>query len=811
MLLFPPKKVTEEVSIGNPTGMTYISGSESIDGSARLSRGVADSVKIEERENGVWNKGKLQISADTLYLGDDIRVGAIGHYFDIYSVSQDQAAISVVINYDTTGTEEAIVPILAPKEFNVITNSDFAGENIGTSYNYIVQIPVGYVLSKIHYKTGSVSASSQITVRVYRGTIANLNKLIFEQNYPASQFPANSDVSINVGKLNYKKNEQFLCVLSSEANFSIKTSLDGIYPYRAVDRWLMTHARISYASMWSETSWAKDDWIVEGGKIYVCNTTGAQTGTFISNILKWDLLSALVAKVTEYKGGITVSNFNTLTSANKGEQYKLLDSGTLVGMEVVNANDSVIIRNTFSSRLITGVDYDYFAEPSDTLLQSGRSGGQQLSGGVSANENLILKSTENITKGRIFFGDSVYDELNGILSIGTTELDDIAATGKFTVKGNTSNGSSNIFVGRDNDDVSVIEIDTDGNIKPAIDNTSTIGTPTMNYKEVNTHTLYSNDDLTLDTATDKNIIAKKDILPDITNTRSIGSILKAFVNIFTRKVTSDDDLILNSASSKAIIIQSNNGIERARFDGDSASTRWTNKVNYPSTDATDAFKYTKADKTTIIQQIDTVNGSIGIGGTPDVKSLFDLQSTTKGFLLPRMTQTQRLAITSPPEGLEIFDITNHGKYCYSNSRWCQISGLARLVCYKTVDIDISTNMDISFVIGINYNMGTITTPSIPLIANKSYIIHAYTQVDGDGTTAGARFSFVNSSDNSNIPELYSSVCYTATSIGHTGTQPIAGGIYRPTSNISIKLRVVSISGSPKLMYETFRIEIQQLD
>jgi len=205
-------------------------------------------------------------------------------------------------------------------------------------------------------------------------------------------------------------------------------------------------------------------------------------------------------------------------------------------------------------------------------------------------------------------------------------------------------------------------------------------------------------------------------------------------------------------------------------------------------------------------------GNVGIGtSTPSDNSILDLTSITKGFLSPRMTQAQRLAINSPSEGLEVFDTDNHGKYCYSNSRWCQISGLAQFVGYKTVDSAVTTNMDIAFVTGINFNMGTITSPNIPLKSNKTYRIHAYTQIDGDGGYAGARFAFVNASNNSEINGLYQGVSYTSTFTGAVGPQPVTGGLYRPISDINIKLRVISISGSPILKYDTFRLEIQQID
>lgn len=53
-------------------------------------------------------------------------------------------------------------------------------------------------------------------------------------------------------------------------------------------------------------------------------------------------------------------------------------------------------------------------------------------------------------------------------------------------------------------------------------------------------------------------------------------------------------------------------------------------------------------------------GQIGIGIiTPDASSSLDVTSTTRGFLPPRMTTTQRNAISTPAEGLVVYDTNLH--------------------------------------------------------------------------------------------------------------------------------------------------------
>ena len=46
---------------------------------------------------------------------------------------------------------------------------------------------------------------------------------------------------------------------------------------------------------------------------------------------------------------------------------------------------------------------------------------------------------------------------------------------------------------------------------------------------------------------------------------------------------------------------------------------------------------------------------VGIGtATPDAKSALDIQATDRGLLIPRLTGSQRAAITAPPQGLMVY-------------------------------------------------------------------------------------------------------------------------------------------------------------
>ncbi|WP_448528327.1 hypothetical protein [Raineya sp.] len=61
---------------------------------------------------------------------------------------------------------------------------------------------------------------------------------------------------------------------------------------------------------------------------------------------------------------------------------------------------------------------------------------------------------------------------------------------------------------------------------------------------------------------------------------------------------------------------------------------------------------------------------VGIGGTPAASAMLDVQSTTRGLLVPRMTLAQRGAIASPANGLLIYQTDGLvGFWYYDGTNW----------------------------------------------------------------------------------------------------------------------------------------------
>jgi hypothetical protein len=72
----------------------------------------------------------------------------------------------------------------------------------------------------------------------------------------------------------------------------------------------------------------------------------------------------------------------------------------------------------------------------------------------------------------------------------------------------------------------------------------------------------------------------------------------------------------------------------------------------------------------------TTYAQVGIGTTtPDASSALDITSTTKGLLIPRMTNAQRLAIASPVAGLQLFvtDFDGGSFMFYDGTKWGTLS------------------------------------------------------------------------------------------------------------------------------------------
>ncbi len=88
------------------------------------------------------------------------------------------------------------------------------------------------------------------------------------------------------------------------------------------------------------------------------------------------------------------------------------------------------------------------------------------------------------------------------------------------------------------------------------------------------------------------------------------------------------------------------------------------------------------DNCLVLGSVSGINGAtsgvnVGIGTTnPNTSAQLDLSSTTKGFLPPRMTRAQILAIPTPAEGLIIYNTTAKKPCFYNGISWQTFDGVS---------------------------------------------------------------------------------------------------------------------------------------
>ena len=94
----------------------------------------------------------------------------------------------------------------------------------------------------------------------------------------------------------------------------------------------------------------------------------------------------------------------------------------------------------------------------------------------------------------------------------------------------------------------------------------------------------------------------------------------------------------------------------------------------------------------------TTYAQVGVGTTtPDASSALDITSTTKGLLIPRMTETQRDAISSPATGLMIYQTDGTvGFYYYNGSSWVEVAATSKTYSVNTFYAEL-----VGYVIEVN--------------------------------------------------------------------------------------------------------------
>ncbi|HXR80484.1 MAG TPA: hypothetical protein VN763_06175, partial [Saprospiraceae bacterium] len=114
---------------------------------------------------------------------------------------------------------------------------------------------------------------------------------------------------------------------------------------------------------------------------------------------------------------------------------------------------------------------------------------------------------------------------------------------------------------------------------------------------------------------------------------------------------------------------------------------------------------------------------VGVGtNTPDPSAALEVTSVTQGILVPRMTTTQRAAISNPANGLLVFDLTTNSFWFKGGGQWIELIDTSNTVVHKT-------GSDIYMGMGGNVGIGT-TTPTSKLEVKTSPGLPGIRHTDG---------------------------------------------------------------------------------
>ena len=139
-------------------------------------------------------------------------------------------------------------------------------------------------------------------------------------------------------------------------------------------------------------------------------------------------------------------------------------------------------------------------------------------------------------------------------------------------------------------------------------------------------------------------------------------------------------LVQNSAGSNAFRVLDDGGVQVLEYirPTDGTTNSFLRLSNATGTTMQYAGGFVRVNPTfvfgsttlgTILEMSSTTGKFLLGGGTQDASAKMQLNSTTEGFLPPRMTTTQKNAIASPATGLVVYDSTTNKLCCYNGSTW----------------------------------------------------------------------------------------------------------------------------------------------
>ncbi len=205
--------------------------------------------------------------------------------------------------------------------------------------------------------------------------------------------------------------------------------------------------------------------------------------------------------------------------------------------------------------------------------------------------------------------------------------------------------------------------------------------------------------------------------------------------------------------------------------------------------------------------------NVGIGTTtPDPSSKLEIASDTSGLLIPRMTTSQRNAISNPANGLLVFVTTDSTFYYYNGTIWTKLNSQTREIVDKDGDtkVEVEHNPDDDQIRFTSTNKSIMTmnpagtslkgnfqqTPDPPVLAGSWTAIGGMTAVYVSGSYAYCLDNSVKTLTILDVSKPSNPNPVGSYSFGGSDlTDLVVSGRYAYVANWNGQLRIIDISNA----------------
>ncbi len=294
------------------TGTLHLTGDEVIfngDSPVRLAVDSETSfLRIEKNVEGLWQPSSLEVSANTLWVGKNVGLGGIGHHLVTETMDNHSHFHAHSNFYEGLSVKDTQVVNVYSYTERLVFQPDDSGNWAGTTYEFVSPSEDHVLIGKGYLQTHTTAATQPVRIRTWVGT-DDTGTLIFDQTYPASNFPADSEITIDyAGYLEFEAGNYYFTRYSSSAAFSLKTNASVTFPWVAADYSLAREENLLQTKGYvSGEDFDKGDLLIDDRQIYVCLTSGTQSGTLADNADKWNNLEYMAVSGTDTQDLVTVS------------------------------------------------------------------------------------------------------------------------------------------------------------------------------------------------------------------------------------------------------------------------------------------------------------------------------------------------------------------------------------------------------------------------------------------------------------------------------------------------------------------------